>query len=123
MHRLNWDRESPGTSSRARQRARRRVHVPYKGGNPAISDLMGGQVQAMFATIPNVLGHGCDTSSRAATPEHRAVGDPEGAGDEPEDRSARHPARRSSLAEAKTRTQAVLARWRDVVKTANRKAE
>src|SRR5207248_8525144 len=33
------------------------THIPYKGGNPAIKDLMGGQVQSMFATIPNVLAN------------------------------------------------------------------
>lgn len=33
------------------------VHVPYKGGGPAVADLLGGQVQVMFATAPTVLGH------------------------------------------------------------------
>jgi tripartite-type tricarboxylate transporter receptor subunit TctC len=33
------------------------VHVPYKGGGPAVADLLGGQVQLMFATMPTVLEH------------------------------------------------------------------
>ena len=33
----------------------RRVHVPYKGGALAQTDLVGGQVQAMFANLPEVL--------------------------------------------------------------------
>jgi tripartite-type tricarboxylate transporter receptor subunit TctC len=33
------------------------VHVPYKGGGPAVADLLGGQVQVMFATLPTVLEH------------------------------------------------------------------
>jgi len=33
------------------------VHVPYKGGGPAVTALIGGQVQLNFATIPSVLPH------------------------------------------------------------------
>jgi len=33
------------------------VHVPYKGGGPAISDLIGGQVNMMFATPIEVMQH------------------------------------------------------------------
>jgi tripartite-type tricarboxylate transporter receptor subunit TctC len=33
------------------------VHVPYKGGGPAVADLLGGQVHMMFATLPTVLEH------------------------------------------------------------------
>ena len=31
------------------------VHVPYKGGGPAMSDLVGGHVPSMFATAPTVV--------------------------------------------------------------------
>ena len=33
------------------------THVAYKGGAPAQTDLIGGQVQAMFANLPEVMGH------------------------------------------------------------------
>lgn len=32
-------------------------NVPYKGGGPAINDLLGGQVQAMFSVPVSVIGH------------------------------------------------------------------
>jgi tripartite-type tricarboxylate transporter receptor subunit TctC len=33
------------------------VHVAYKGTSPALADLLGGQVQAMFAPVPTVIEH------------------------------------------------------------------
>jgi len=33
------------------------VHVPYKGSVPAVTDLIGGQVDVMFDNVPNVLQH------------------------------------------------------------------
>jgi len=33
------------------------THVPYKGSNPALTDLIGGQVQVMFANMPGTLQH------------------------------------------------------------------
>ena len=33
------------------------VHVPYKGGAPATTDLIAGQVQLLFVSIPSVLPH------------------------------------------------------------------
>ena len=32
------------------------IHVPYKGVGPALIDLIGGRVEAMFSTVPSVLG-------------------------------------------------------------------
>ena len=33
------------------------AHIPYKGSAPAVTDLIGGQVQALFDNTPNVLPH------------------------------------------------------------------
>jgi len=33
------------------------VHVPYKGGGPAIIDLVGGQIRLYFATMPTITVH------------------------------------------------------------------
>jgi tripartite-type tricarboxylate transporter receptor subunit TctC len=33
------------------------VHVPYKGGGPAMTDLLGGTVQSIFASAPSALPH------------------------------------------------------------------
>jgi tripartite-type tricarboxylate transporter receptor subunit TctC len=31
------------------------VHVPYRGGGPALTDLIGGQVQVMFSNLPESI--------------------------------------------------------------------
>jgi tripartite-type tricarboxylate transporter receptor subunit TctC len=33
------------------------VHVPYRGGAPALIDLLGGQVQAYFSVLPDSVEH------------------------------------------------------------------
>jgi tripartite-type tricarboxylate transporter receptor subunit TctC len=33
------------------------THIPYRGSGPALVDLIGGQVQLSFDTLPSVLGH------------------------------------------------------------------
>jgi tripartite-type tricarboxylate transporter receptor subunit TctC len=33
------------------------VHVPYRGGGPALADLLGGQVQVMFPTTASSIGY------------------------------------------------------------------
>jgi len=33
------------------------LHVPYKGGGPAVTDVLGGQVPLLFVSIPAAMGH------------------------------------------------------------------
>ncbi len=33
------------------------VHVPYKGGGPAVTDTLGGQVSLLFVTMPAAISH------------------------------------------------------------------
>jgi tripartite-type tricarboxylate transporter receptor subunit TctC len=33
------------------------LHVPYRGAAPALTDLLGGQVQVMFEAVPSVVAH------------------------------------------------------------------
>ena len=40
------------------------VHVPYRGASPALTDMMGGQVQVMFDNLPSSIGY-CATAGSA----------------------------------------------------------
>jgi tripartite-type tricarboxylate transporter receptor subunit TctC len=61
------------------------LHVPYRGTGPALTDLLGGQVQVMFATMPASIPHirsgklralGVATSTRSeALPDIPTIGD------------------------------------------------
>jgi tripartite-type tricarboxylate transporter receptor subunit TctC len=61
------------------------VHVPYRGGAPALADLLGGQVQIMFDTMPSSIEYlkagtlrplAVTTATRSeALPEVPTVGD------------------------------------------------
>src|SRR5262245_15367631 len=41
------------------------VHIAYKGANPAVADLIGGQIPAMISNIPSVLAHAQSGKVRA----------------------------------------------------------
>jgi tripartite-type tricarboxylate transporter receptor subunit TctC len=50
------------------------VHIPYKGGGPALVDLTGGHVDAMFATLPSAVAliKGGKLHALAVTGERRS---------------------------------------------------
>jgi tripartite-type tricarboxylate transporter receptor subunit TctC len=55
------------------------LHVPYKGAGPALSDLMGGQVDVIFDNLPSSVGHikGGKIRALAVTSEQREPSMPE----------------------------------------------
>jgi len=55
------------------------THIPYKGSGPAVTDLMGGQVNLMFDNIPSAISHIRSGKLRAlaTTGPKRAVALPE----------------------------------------------
>jgi tripartite-type tricarboxylate transporter receptor subunit TctC len=55
------------------------VHVPYKGAGPAVIDLLAGQIQLQFASIPLLVGHVKNGKLRmiAQTGDKRAASAPE----------------------------------------------
>lgn len=55
------------------------VHIPYRGGAPAINDLIAGRVQLMFESLNSIAPHARQGSVRAlaVTGEHRSSGFPE----------------------------------------------
>jgi len=60
---LNWALGAAGTSQHlagvtlAREAGLRYTMVPYKGGGPAMTDLLSGQVQFMIESIPTAIPH------------------------------------------------------------------
>src|SRR6266487_3510119 len=55
------------------------VHVPYKGGGPAVTDTLGGQVQLLFVSMPAALQHvrAGRLKALAVTSDKRSVAAPD----------------------------------------------
>jgi tripartite-type tricarboxylate transporter receptor subunit TctC len=55
------------------------VHVPYKGGAPAVTDLMGGQIQVYFSPLPESISsiNGGTVRALAVTTEKRSASLPD----------------------------------------------
>lgn len=61
----------------AMQAGIRMLHVPYRGGAPALADVLAGQVDLMFATLPNVMQNGSGLKVLAIATEGRSPALPE----------------------------------------------
>ena len=55
------------------------VHVPYKGGAPAINDLIAGRVQLMFESLNSIspFAHSGQVRALAVTGDHRSPAFPD----------------------------------------------
>lgn len=55
------------------------LHIPYKGGGPALADVMGGHIDAMFATLPSAVAHinAGKLRALAVTGERRSISLPD----------------------------------------------
>lgn len=55
------------------------LHVPYRGSGPALNDLLGGQVDIVFDTMPTLMGHAGNENIRflAVTTAERAASLPD----------------------------------------------
>lgn len=55
------------------------LHVPYRGSGPALTDLIGGQVDIVFDTMPTLMGHAGNENIRflAVTTADRAASLPD----------------------------------------------
>jgi len=55
------------------------THIPYKGSAPAITDLLGGQIQMMFSTVPSAASyvHGGQLRALAVTSARRSSAYPD----------------------------------------------
>jgi tripartite-type tricarboxylate transporter receptor subunit TctC len=61
----------------AQQAGVQMLHVPYRGGAPALADVLAGQVDLMFATLPNVMQNGGQLKILAIATEARSSAVPQ----------------------------------------------
>ena len=76
QHGLGRHRQRAAHGRRTVQRHGRRQawsHVPYRGQGPALTDLLGGQVQVLFATTPGTVGLYRHRQAARAGGDHRVA--------------------------------------------------